>query len=78
MPGYYSEVAYNLADWARQENNRVKASRIKRTADRIESRYRKYHKLNDVAPYGGIVPYGVRPGLLRPPLPKSIIDRFRD
>lgn len=33
-----------LDDWAREENNRVKASHIARVAQRMEARYRRYNQ----------------------------------
>lgn len=55
---YSSKVAYELSKWVAEENNRIKASRIARVAERIDRRYLD-HRCN-VRPS-----YGMRP---KPPV----------
>lgn len=44
MNVWYSDQAYQLTQWAREENNRVKASRIMKVSQRLEQR-----KLNNIS-----------------------------
>jgi hypothetical protein len=44
MQTYYSREALDMDQWAREENNRVKASRIFKAAQSLEQRYRAHHK----------------------------------
>jgi hypothetical protein len=43
MQTYYSSEALDMDQWAREENNRVKASRIFKAAQSLEQRYRDNH-----------------------------------
>ena len=43
IPGfdaYYSDAAYDLAEWAIECNNRIKASKLKKIADKMEAKKR--------------------------------------
>ena len=42
---YYSPIAWQLDKWSFQENNRVKASRIKKVATMLETRYRNHNRI---------------------------------
>lgn len=71
---YYNQEAYALAQWAREENNRIKASHIARVADRLEQRYIKHYECEELIPYGIRPPRGVGslslpPGPPPPPMP---------
>lgn len=61
---YYSRTALELMMWAREENNRLKASRIAKVAQSVEERYRKAHWEEVADPYRKPSPL-----LLAPPKP---------
>ncbi len=54
---YFSEEAYELDQWAYYENNRIKASKLKKFATKLESKYRKHHSISkheSPIPRGGL------------------------
>lgn len=69
---WYSREAADLYDWAMQEVNRIKATRIYKAAMSLEERYRKHHKAIVDDPYTKPV---CMPG--RPPKTGSSVQYIR-
>ncbi|MEN6567186.1 MAG: hypothetical protein ABFC57_12900 [Veillonellales bacterium] len=66
MASYYSDEAYQLSQWAREENNRIKASHLMRVATKLENTFCKHHSsycssINRIIEPPCPPPYGSRP-----------------
>lgn len=78
---YANKEALELARWAHEENNRIKASKLKRIADKMEDKYRNTKEFQrDIdAPYKcvfkPIVPLSP-PGQPNDPQPQSERNPF--
>jgi hypothetical protein len=70
VKAFYSRAAYELQEWARQEPDRLKASRIYLVALSLEQRYRANHKREVNDPY---IRPAVDPG--RPPSNGSSVSK---
>jgi hypothetical protein len=63
---YYSKPALELAWWAAEEKNRIKATRIKVISNRLEERYRKNHDTKKKVSNGRVTKFNSPTPVFRP------------